>query len=222
MIRPSVPQVLASLEALEDQKALAINRRHGDAHSVNLTRLRALAKSLGAQPELARALWATRMPNARLVALLVARPKNFTVDELDRWMHEAVTNKETDWLVAYLALKSAHAEALRTRWLTDGDARVESGGWALTAHRVAKRSEGLDLEALIDEITRRIQAAPERLQAAMNTCLGNIGVYHAEYRERVLRLGEELGVFKDQHAPSGCVTPYIPIWVPEMVRRKAV
>ena len=221
MLRPVLPDVLAELESLEDPKALAINRRHGDTHSVNLTKVRGIAKQLGAQPELARALWATRQPNARLVALLVARPKQFTAAELDRWLRQAATNKETDWFVGYLAAKSKHTEELRKQWLSDPDPRITAAGWALTTDRVVKNPEGLDLAALLDVIEAEMKDAPERLQWAMNTCLGNIGIEHESHRDRVLEIGERLGVLKDHPTPGGCVSPYVPIWVPEMLRRRA-
>ncbi|MDO5067844.1 MAG: DNA alkylation repair protein [Propionibacteriaceae bacterium] len=212
--------MLAELESLSDPKALAINRRHGDAHSVNLTKVRGIAKQLGAQPELARALWATRKPNARLVAVLVARPKQFTVAELDRWLREAATNKETDWFVSYLAAKSKHAEELRTRWLTDEEPRIAAAGWTLTTDRVVKKPDGLDLAALLDVIEAELVAAPGRLQWAMNACLAAIGIEHEAHRERVLEIGERLGVLKNHPTPSGCISPYVPIWVPEVVRRR--
>lgn len=52
-----VDEVVAELAALEDPKARAVNERHGDPHGVNLTKLRAVAKSIGTDPDLARALW---------------------------------------------------------------------------------------------------------------------------------------------------------------------
>lgn len=221
MIRPVLPDVLAELESLEDPKALAINLRHGNTHSVNLTKVRGIAKQLGAQPELARALWATRQPNARLVALLVARPKQFSEEELDRWLREAATNKERDWFVSYLAAKSVHADALRKCWMDDESPDVAAAGWALATDRVIKKPEVLDLDDLLDRIEAGIQAAPERLQWAMNTCLGNIGIEHEDKRERVLEMGLRLGILRDHPTSAGCVSPYVPVWVPTMLRRRA-
>lgn len=50
---------LAELAALEDPKARKLNEQHGDDHGVNLGKLRALAKRLKTQQELARQLWQT-------------------------------------------------------------------------------------------------------------------------------------------------------------------
>jgi len=214
-------EALAELAALHDPKVQAVNERHGDDHTVNLTRLRALAKRLGTtQTPLARELWATGVGDARLLALLVVRAKDLALDELDTMLREARTPKQQDWLVAYVVRKSPHVEALRVRWKGDADPWVEAAGWALTSDLVPKRADGLDLPALLDEIAVRMKDAPERLQWAMNTCLGTIGIHHPALRERVLAIGERLEVLKDYPTPPGCVSPYVPLWVPEMVRRQ--
>ena len=81
--------VMAELRALEDPKVRAVNVRHGDDHGVNLTRLRAVAKRLRTQHELAGELWATGDTAARLLALLICRPKAYGREELDAMLREA-------------------------------------------------------------------------------------------------------------------------------------
>lgn len=216
----TVDALRAELAALEDPKARAVNERHGDDHGVNLGKLRAIAKRLKTQHELARDLWATDDTAARLLALLVARPKAFTRDELDAMLREARAPKIQDWLVGYVVKKSPHAEDLRVAWLADADPVVASAGWALTSDRVTKSPAGLDLRALLDTIEAEMQTAPDRLQWAMNTCLAQIGIAHPEHRARALEIGERLEVLKDYPTPPGCTSPYAPSWITEMVRRQ--
>ncbi|MER7701457.1 DNA alkylation repair protein [Kitasatospora sp. NPDC097605] len=211
---------MAELAELEDPRTRRVNERHGDDHGVNLTKLRAVAKRLGTQQELARRLWATGDGAARLLALLVCRPKDFGPEELDAMLRASRTPKVRDWLIGYVAGKSPHAEELRSAWLADPDPLVASAGWALTADRVAKRPGGLDLDGLLDVIEARMRDAPDRLQWAMNTCLARIGIEHAEYRERALGIGERLEVLKDYPTSPGCTSPYAPVWITEMVRRR--
>ncbi len=71
----TVDGVLAELALLEDPRIRAVNERHGDDHGVNLTQLRAVAKSLRTDHELAGRLWETGDTAARLVAILISRPK---------------------------------------------------------------------------------------------------------------------------------------------------
>lgn len=216
----TVSQVLAELAALDDPKMRAVNEKHGDDHGVNLTKLRAVAKRLKTQQDLARDLWATGDTAARLLALLICRPKAFERDELDAMMRQARAPKVQDWLVNYVVKKNPHAEDLRRAWLADPDPLVAGAGWALTAERVVKKPEGLDLTELLDIIEARMKDAPDRLQWAMNTCLAQIGITHPDYRARALDIGERLEVLKDYPTSPGCTSPYAPIWISEMVSRQ--
>ncbi|MFD6637087.1 DNA alkylation repair protein [Micromonospora chalcea] len=216
----TVAEVTAELAALDDPKIRAVNERHGDDHGVNLGKLRAIAKRLKTQQDLARELWATGDSAARLLALLICRPKAYGRDELDTMLREARTPKVHDWLVNYVVKKSPHAEPLRLAWSADPDPVVASAGWALTTERVARNPDGLDLAGLLDVVEAEMVGAPERLQWAMNHCLAQIGIEHPAYRERAIGIGERLGVLKDYPTPPGCTSPYAPVWINEMVRRQ--
>lgn len=217
----TVNEVMDQLASLEDPKMRAINERHGDDHGVNLTRLRAVAKELKAQQDLSRQLWQTGDTAARLLALLISRPKSFTQDELDSMLREARSPKVQDWLVNYVVKKNQHVEDLRRAWFTDADPVVASAGWALTSDRVARNADGLDLPALLDTIEAHMQDAPSRLQWAMNTCLAQIGIAHPQFRSRAIAIGERLEVLKDYPTPPNCTSPYAPVWITEIVRRQA-
>ncbi|MFE7433613.1 DNA alkylation repair protein [Streptomyces tendae] len=211
---------MAELAGLEDPRIRAVNEKHGDDHGVNLTKLRALAKRLKTQPGLARDLWATDDTAARLLALLICRPKSYDRADLDTMLREARTPKVHDWLVNYVVKKNPHAEELRVAWTADPDPVVASAGWALTTERVAKKPAGLDLTALLDTVESEMKDAPDRLQWAMNHCLAQIGIDHPEHRARALAIGERLGVLKDYPTPPGCTSPYAPVWITEIVRRQ--
>ena len=216
----TVDEVLAELAALEDPRARVVNERHGDDHGVNLARLRAIAKRLGTRHEFARELWATGDTAARLLATLVCRPKEFGRDELDAMLRGARAPKVHDWLVNHVVKKGPHAEELRLLWLADPDPVVAAAGWALTTERVAKRPDGLDLDALLDTVEQEMKDAPDRLQWAMNHCLAQIGIEHPAHRARALAIGERLEVLKDYPTPKGCTSPYAPVWITELVRRR--
>ncbi|MBP2580623.1 3-methyladenine DNA glycosylase AlkD [Streptomyces sp. PvR006] len=220
MAGTTVYEVMAELAALEDPKARAVNERHGDDHGVNLGKLRALAKRLKTQQDLAERLWQTDDSAARLLALLICRPKAFGRDELDAMLRGARTPKVHDWLVNYVVRKSPHAEELRLAWTADPDPVVASAGWALTTERVAKQPDGLDLDGLLDVVEAEMKDAPDRLQWAMNHCLAQIGIEHPERRARALDIGERLEVLKDYPTSPGCTSPFAPVWITEMVRRR--
>lgn len=221
-LEATVSGLMAELAALEEPRAREVNEKHGDDHGVNLSKLRAIAKRLKTQQELSRELWNTGDTAARLLALLICRPKAFDRDELDSMLREARTPKVQDWLVNYVVKKSPHSEALRVTWFADSDPVVASAGWALTSERVVKKPEGLDLVQLLDVIESHMKEAPDRLQWAMNHCLAQIGIEFPEQRVRALDIGERLEVLKDYPTPPNCTSPFAPAWINEMVRRQTL
>lgn len=219
---PTLDELMAELSDLADPKILAVNERHGDDHAVNLTKLRAVARRVKKNHPLAVELWGTDDSAARLLALLICRPKEFSAAELDAMIRQTRTRKVHDWLVNYVVLKGPHAEESRLVWLGDADPVVASAGWALTANRVVKNPDGLDLPGLLDQIEAEMAGAHERLQWEMNTCLAQIGIENPDLRPRALEIGERLGVLRDYPTPPNCTSPFAPEWIAEMVRRKEV
>ncbi|MFJ6417370.1 DNA alkylation repair protein [Paeniglutamicibacter sp. NPDC091659] len=217
----SVAEIRAALESMRDPRMLAVNEKRGNDHAVNLTKLRGLAKQIKTNQDLAIDLWNTGDSDARLLALLICKPKAFGLEELDAMLREAVVPKVQEWLVSYVVKKSPHCEALRLRWFDDLDPVVASAGWELTVTHVSKNPGLLDLPRLLETIESEMKDAPERLQWAMNHTLAEIGISHAEHRERALAIGEKLQVLADYPTPPGCTSPFAPIWINYMVGRQA-
>ena len=215
----ALKNVMRELAALEDPKVREVNERHGDDHGVNLTHLRALAKRLKTQHELAYELWGTADTAARLLATLVCKPKAFSAAELDAMLRDVRSPKLLDWFIVNVVKLSRYAEELRLMWKDDDDL-VGRAGWSLTTERVVKLSEGLDLEALLDQLEKEMKQAPAQKQWAMNHCLAEIGIHHPKLRARAIKIGERLKVLIDYPASPGCTPPYAPIWITEMVRRR--
>ena len=100
------------------------------------------------------------------------------------------------------------------------DVMLGRAGWSLTAERIVKAPQGLELGALLDRIESEMGEAPQMVQWTMNFCLAEIGIHFPEHRDRAIAIGERLGVFRDYPTPKGCTSPFAPIWIGEMVRRK--
>jgi 3-methyladenine DNA glycosylase AlkD len=215
----TIDDVMRELAALEDPKIRATNERRGDDYGVNLTQVRALAKQLKGQPELAPQLWATGDTTARLLATLICKPKAFSAEELDAMVRDIRAVKVLDWFVVNVVKASRHAEELRLAW-KDEDDLVGRAGWELTCDRVVKRPVGLDLDGLLGQIEQEMQQAPPHKQWAMNHCLAEIGIQHPALRARAIGIGERLAVLIDYPASPGCVSPYAPMWIAEMVHRR--
>ncbi|MEJ6548829.1 DNA alkylation repair protein [Corynebacterium sp. USCH3] len=231
-ISDDVRDVRDALARLEDGDVLAVNRRHGDDHAVNLTKLRAVAKEAGAgrkpavKHELGMALWGTGDSACRLAATLLLRPKSLDADTLDGMLREAGTPKVHTWLLNYVVMKGGCVDELRTRWFDDPDPAAASAGWALTTQRLVKRGDEMsaedmeDISGLLDIIEATMADSEDRLQWAQNECLAQIGIHVPQFRDRAVDIGERLGVLKDYPTPKNCTSPYAPAWIAEMVSRQ--
>jgi 3-methyladenine DNA glycosylase AlkD len=93
-------------------------------------------------------------------------------------------------------------------------------GWHLTASRVNKGAEGLDLAALLDRIEKELSKAKPEVQWTMNNTLAAIGIHDAKLRKRAVAIGEKIGLYRDWPVSKGCTPPYVPVWVEFMVKRK--
>lgn len=217
----STQAVLAELKALgtEKQRAYAASKGAGENQfGVKMGDIRKVAKGLKKDDALARKLWATGNIEAQLVTTLIVKPKSLEVDELDEMVQSVSYHWLQDWLMNYVVKKHPEKEVLRQRWMK---ARAKSAaaraGWALTAERVAKDPDGLDLDKLLDTLEAKMGKAEEVRQWTMNICLAEIGIHHPEHRERAIAIGEKLGVFRDLKVPKGCTSPYAPVWIEKMV-----
>jgi len=219
----TVTDILIKLESLGDEKVRAQNAKRGAGENqfgVKMGDIRALAKSIKTNHRLALDLWETGNVEARLLATLIINPKQLTVDELDKMVRSERFGWAADWLSSYVIKEHPEKEQLRQLWMQSDDPMAARAGWSLTAGRIARSPEGIDIPALLDRIEREMPTAPLETQWTMNTALAYAGIHHAELRERALAIGERLGIYRDYPVSKGCTSPFAPIWINEMVKRQ--
>ena len=220
----TLEEALARLEALGDERMRAQNIRHGAGNNhqfgVRLGDIRNLAKEIKTDHELALDLWETGNIDARLLAILIMKPKKLSADEMDRMVRSANFSQLADWLNSYVVKNHPEKEALRERWMVADDPWAARAGWSLTSERIGKSPKGLDLPAILDRIESEMRDAAPAAQWTMNFCLAGIGIHFPEHRERALAIGERLGIYRDYPVSKGCTSPFAPIWINEMVRRQ--
>jgi 3-methyladenine DNA glycosylase AlkD len=219
----SVKEVLAQLKALGNESVRRRNARNGagdNQYGVQMGDIRKLAKTLKADHGLGLKLWETGNIDAMLLAVLLVDPAKLSAKELDGMVRSATVPWVADWLNAYVVKQHPDKEALREKWMKAKDPWAARAGWNLTAERVARSPDGLDLVALLDRIESEMGTAPAAAQWTMNSCLAQIGIEFPAQRKRALAIGESLGIYRDFPVSKGCTSPFAPIWIAEMVRRQ--
>jgi 3-methyladenine DNA glycosylase AlkD len=221
----TVKETLEQLKALGNEKVRAQNAKSGagtNQFGVSLGDIRALAKKIRTNHELALSLWETGNADAQFLATLLIEPKKLSAEEMDRMVRSITFVRVADWLIAYVVRQHPEKEALRQDWMAADDRWAARAGWDLTAERVAKSPDGLDLPALLARIETEMADADPEVQWTMNNTLAAIGIHFSKHRKRAIGIGENLGIYRDYPVSKGCTSPFAPIWINEMVRRQGL
>ena len=219
----TVKDILAQLEALGTEKVRAQNSKSGagdNQFGVQLGDIRKLAAKMKADNQLALALWGTGNVEAQFLAALLVDPKKLDLESVGRMVRSVTFVRVADWVNSYVVAKHPENEALREGWMASIDRWQARAGWELTARRVAKNPDGLDLPVLLDRIESEMAGAEPEVQWTMNNTLAAIGIHVPGLRKRAMTIGEKLGIFRDYPVSKGCTSPFAPIWISEMVRRQ--
>jgi 3-methyladenine DNA glycosylase AlkD len=201
----------------------AQNAKHGagdNQFGVNLGDIRVLAKKIRTDHPLALSLWESGNVDAQFLATLLIQPKKLSAEEMDRMVRSITFVRVSDWLNSYVVRQHPDKEALRRDWMAAGDRWAARAGWDLTAERVAKSPDGLDLPALLARIESEMADAKPEVQWTMNTTLVAIGIHFPKHRKRAIAIAEKLGIYRDYPVSKGCTSPFAPIWINAMVSRQ--
>jgi 3-methyladenine DNA glycosylase AlkD len=219
----TVQEVMAQLEALGSAKVRELNVRNGapDNHfGVKMGDIRTIAKAIKSDHALGLELWNTGNADAMIVATLVLKPKQLSSIELEQMVRSVTYAQLADTLITNVVKLHPEKETLRLQWMENEDAMLARVAWSLTTERICKSPGGLDIETLLDRIESELASAPAAAQWTMNFCLGEIGIRYPEHRDRVIRIGETVGLYKDWPLSKGCIPPYVPVWVRAIVERQ--
>jgi 3-methyladenine DNA glycosylase AlkD len=219
----TLKEALKQLEALGDAKVRAQNAKSGagdNQFGVRLGDIRALAKKIRTDHALALSLWDTGNVDAQFLATLLIEPKKLSDEAMDRMVRSTTFVRVADWLNSYVVAKHPNKEALRADWMAADDRWAARAGWHLTAERVAKNPDGLDLSALLARIESKMVDAVPEVQWTMNNTLAAIGIHVPRLRKRAIAIGEKLGIYRDYPVSKGCTSPFAPIWINAMMSRQ--
>ena len=216
-------EVFDQLKSLGDEKVFARNEKNGAGENqfgVKLGDLRKVAKKIKTDHTLALELWETGNLEARLVAILVMKPNDLKAADLDAMVRSLDVPQVADWFNAYVLKDHPEKDFLREKWLDSENVLAARSGWSLTAGKVARDPEDLDIDKLLNRIETEMPSAAPEVQWTMNTALAQIGINSPKHRDRAVKIGEQLGIYKDFPVSKGCTSPFAPIWINEMVSRQ--
>ncbi|MFG6430196.1 DNA alkylation repair protein [Roseateles sp. LYH14W] len=195
---PRLDEALAALHQQARPEALSAMARFGLTGEGRLglavPTLRALAREFRRDHALALALWDTGIPDAQILAGMVAEPAKLTVAQMDHWVAGMRAWDVCDQACLNAFVKSPLAWDAIPRWAVREAEFEKRAGFALLAVAAVHQKQRPDADFLARLPLIAAAADDERnfVKKAVNWALRQIGKRSADLREHALTLAERL------------------------------
>ncbi len=191
-------EVLARMAAHADPVAVAGKARYGivvaQAFGVSLPFVRGLAKEIGTDHALAKSLWATAIPECRLLAPMIADPGQTDDRLLEGWVADLNSWDVCDGFCASLVHKLPVAWDKAVTWSKRDEEFVRRAGYALMATLAVHAKDAPD--TAFRPFLKRIEAgagdARNFVKKAVNWALRQIGKRNAALRAEAVAAAQRI------------------------------
>lgn len=195
---------------------------------VKLGDLKSRGKEIRKDHPLAMELWSTGQYHSRLLSTLIFDKNLLTEKVIDQlaaeMLHHAAEERTqlADWLLANQLARDKKLASLVTTWEKNPSPILRRLFWYHQARLrwVGQVPPGNSAD-LLDSLEINMADAQPEVQWAMNFCAGQIGVHEPKFRSRCVKLGERLGLYKDEHVAKNCTPSYLPDFIRIEVAKRA-
>ena len=221
---PTLSETMAELEHFGSPNIRKIYLNHGfgdHTFGVKYGDMKPLAKRIKTDHALALQLWETGNHDARILAGMIADPKQATPEMLDAWAHSQTNYAQSDELSKFVS-KTPHARVMAEKWAQERGEWVSTVGWNVLG-QLALTDKSLSdsfFEPYIAQIEREIHDKPNRTRYAMNGALIAFGMRSANLEAKALAAGKAIGEVHVDHGQTGCETPDACSYIQKAVEKK--
>ncbi len=204
----TVDEVLSELRKHADPRNVEGMARMGikstNAIGVATPQLKAIAKKIGYDRELAQKLWSTGLREARYVAAFIDDPKLVTPGQMDRWARDFDSWDICDGVCTHLFVQAQGAWKKAFMWPKRKEEFVRRAGFVMMASLAAQEDDSEDsfffpCFALIAEF-----ASDERplVKESITRAMLELAKRSKDLREQVKQVAEELTTQESESAQS--------------------
>jgi 3-methyladenine DNA glycosylase AlkD len=214
---------MKELESLGTEQFRNTYRRHGaeePLYGVSFANLKAIARRLKRDHQLAIELWDSGNVDARGLATMLVDPALVDAKTADKWITSLSYYLLVD-LAANVVARSPVAQAKADEWHLADNEWVGQAGWDIIAWMAMNDARVPDtyFSARLDEIEKRIKTAKNRVKHAMNQALIGIGGARPALKHRALAIAKAIGKVVVDHGETGHITPDAVEYIAKMSER---
>ena len=197
------------------------------AEGTKLGDLRKIAKEIKKDHQLAEELWGTGKFYPRLLAILIFDTKKLNPDVIDNLIEDIREHQPderlqlTDWLLANQLTKDKKLIALIESWQDSPSPLKRRIFWYYQGRlRWTGQTPPDNTQNLLSVIEEKIAKEEPEVQWAMNFTAAWIGIFDRAYRNRCIKMGEKLGLYKDEMVAKNCTPNYLPKFIEIEVNKR--
>jgi len=189
-------EILTELRSHADPKNVAGMLRYGISSEgtlgVSMPVIRAIARKAGRDPQVAEELWASGIHEARILATLVADPKQITRRQMTAWARDFDSWDVCDQACLNLFRYSPFAWEMAGRWAGASQEFLRRAGFAMMAGLAVKdkRAGDVQFEALLPLIREASTDDRNMVRKAVNWALRSIGKRNEHLRRAAIAEAE--------------------------------
>jgi 3-methyladenine DNA glycosylase AlkD len=176
--------------------------RPAKAFGVATPAIRAIARDLRGSPEMAPGLWSTGILEARVLATMIASPRQTPEEEVERWVREFDCWSVCDAACVGMLWKTPFAWRKVREWSRREPEYERRAAFALLAALAVHDKQATDKQFLAIFPLIRRAATDERnyVKKAVNWALRQIGKRNAELCEAAIEVAEALAASESPSA----------------------
>jgi len=216
--------ILQELESLGTAQNRKVIRKHGvgeNFYGVSFADLHKLQKKIKQDHSLAMQLWATGNQDARMLATMIADPKQADDSLLESWVNDLDNYIITDTFSDF-AKKTPLAKEKMDTWMASQEEWIGRAGWRMLTYQAMEHISLPDeyFEGYLAIIERDIHKRKNRVKDAMNSALIAIGVRNSHLEALSMAAAGRIGKVDVDHGETNCKTPDARSYIEKTLRRK--
>jgi 3-methyladenine DNA glycosylase AlkD len=190
--------------------------RHGMAEArvlgVSSADMKALAKTIEGQQELALQLYATGVMEAMYLAGMVADGALMTKPQLNSWAEGAEgLRMVAENTIAWVASESPFGRELAMKWIASKKEHVAAAGWTTYSGLVTVRADAelnlREIAGLLNKVAAEIAESKDRVKSTMNSFVIAVGSYVVPLREQAKATARQMGAVSVDVGDTACKVP---------------
>lgn len=194
----TLPEITACLEKEANATVAKSIERWGisadKAYGIKMPVLRKLAKEIGKDTPLAEELWNEGPHEGKLLAGLIANPKEVSLGQMDEWVNEIYSWDVCDQLCINLLVKKDERWTLTERWIHNEAEYVRRAGLVMmVALRIHdKKAKDKDFEQFFPLLKKYATDERNFVKKAVNWAIRELGKRSVNHYPKMISLCHEL------------------------------